>query len=131
MTKTEYIARIIQHYCTNKVKCGTLEFDIRQGRVIIKDLRGFPVTSYPGTGVHCGEAYIIKDTDGLWRIAQCELVGDMWKMVGSNITDESEPAYVIYVPHTRLERFADFWVDDNWRLEALSNEFVTGLLNRK
>lgn len=75
MTKTEYIAKVVQHYCTNKVKCGTLEFDIRQGRFIIKDLRGFPVTSYPGTGVHCGEVYIIKDTDGTWRIAQCELVG--------------------------------------------------------
>ncbi len=129
MTTAEYIARVIYHYCTNKTKCGMLEFDRRQGRFIIKDLNGFPVASRPGTGIHCGEIYIVKDTDGTWRIAQCELVGDTWKMVGSHITDQSEPTYVVYVPYAQLER--SICVDDDWMLGELSHQFVTELLNRK
>lgn len=130
MTTAEYVARVIQHYCTNTVRCGTLEFNRKQGCFIIKSLRGYPVSAH--SGLHCGDVYIIKDTDGTWRIAQCELVGDVWKMVGSRITANSEPAYIIYVPHVRLTRFSNVWVnDEEWRLGALSHEFVTSLLNKK
>jgi hypothetical protein len=128
ITNTEYVARVIRYYSKNKPKLGTLEFDLMQGRFIIKDQKGNPVSSYPGTGLHCGDVYIVQNTDKSWHIAQCELVEDMWKMVGSDITDESEPTGVIYVPHDRLMRFADFWVDDTWKLGALSNEFINMLL---
>lgn len=105
MSIADYIARVIYFYSKCSVKLGTIEFDCEKyHRFVVKDSKGRSNMAYPGDGVHCGDIYIIRDTDNNWKIVQCELVDGWWKLLGSTVDEDTGPVPVLYVSNTRLEK---------------------------
>ena len=130
MTNTEYVARAIRYYTKHRPMLGKLVFDATKGRFVIQTTTGKLAATCPADGLSCGDVYIVQNPDKSWQIAQCELTDDGWKMMGSQITQSSKPAFVLYVPNHRLSRFVDFWVDERWSLGTLSITFIDMLLNK-
>ena len=130
MTSTEYIARTINFYSKNNAKIGSVNFEKDINRFVIRDTVTNKNVTTPDGGIHCGDIYILKDIDGCWKICQCELVGDLWKFLGTGINAENcENIPIIYVPNKRIIRYPNFMIDKDMDFGTLSDDFVSQLVD--
>lgn len=133
MNDIEFTSRISAYYASHKPKMGLLSFDKVSQRFIIKSLSGRRINMTPSDGLHCGDVYIVQDVDKTWRIAQCEHAGNEWKMLGSLLSEKMcDNQLILFIPGRRLNRIRENYIDESFRLPALSDNFVIDiLLNKK
>lgn len=131
MNILENAMEVAAYYATEKTLIGNLNFDDKENRFCVKTNIGRKADIAPDGFIHCGDIYILQDSEGKWRICQCEKDTDKkFRFMGSDVTqDNVNKNKILYVKKNRLAGLDEKILSDDVHLKELSDEIINTLLN--
>jgi hypothetical protein len=131
MNILENAMEVAAYYATEKTKIGTLNFDEKEQRFYIKTNGRRKAEICPDNFIHGGDIYILQDSEGKWRICQCDKTAeDKFRFMGSDVTqDNVNNNKILYVKKNRLAGCEKKILCDDVHLKDLSDEIIATLLN--
>lgn len=126
-TLEQYVKTVLAFYLKYTFKVGILKFDSNLQRFVVLNNKNKIVSE-----LHCGDIYLVEQ-DNQWYVGQCERYAHKWRMLGTNVTEDSPQVFkVLYSDTKELHRWDtnEPWLDDQWLFGPLP-DIITANLKTK